>query len=156
MTRRLPTTVAVVLAAVVSIRGVQPESRAAVADRVTKLTRDSPWKLVSSVAVKFRTFHPQGMVKIGDTLFVSSVEVTVPTRRLSQPVGGYDRDTGEGVGHLFKMDLKRETSSPTSGSGRARSITRAGSITTARTSGFPWPSIVRTADRLSTGSTRRR
>ena len=45
------------------------------------------------------------MVKIGDTLFVSSVEVKVPTRRLPQPVDGYDRDAGEGVGHLFKIDM---------------------------------------------------
>jgi hypothetical protein len=29
----------------------------------------------------------------------------VPTRRLPQPAGGYDRDTGEGVGHLFKIDM---------------------------------------------------
>ena len=46
------------------------------------------------------------MVKIGDTLFVSSVEIKVPTKRFPQPVDGYDRDTGEGVGHLFKIDLK--------------------------------------------------
>ena len=66
----------------------QPESRPAVADRVMKLTRDSPWKLASTVPVKFKTFHPQGMVKMGDAFYVSSVEVTVPTRRFPQPVGG--------------------------------------------------------------------
>ena len=54
--------------------------------------------------VAFRT-HPQGMVKIGETLFVSSVEVKVPTRRLPEPAGGYDRDTGDGAGHLFKIDI---------------------------------------------------
>jgi Family of unknown function (DUF6454) len=101
---RLPAAIPLILAAVVSIGGAQPESRSAVADRVMKLTRDSPWKLASSVSVRFKTFHPQGMVKLGDTFFVSSVEVTVPTRRFPQPVGGYDRDTGEGVGHLFKID----------------------------------------------------
>jgi hypothetical protein len=58
----------------------------AVADRVTTLTRESSWKLVDSVRVRFRTYHPQGMVKIGDTFIVSSVDA-------------------EGrVGHLFKMD----------------------------------------------------
>jgi hypothetical protein len=46
------------------------------------------------------------MVKIGDTLFVSSVEIKTPTKRYPQPVDGYDRDTGEGVGHLFKIDMK--------------------------------------------------
>ena len=43
------------------------------------------------------------MVRIGDTFYVSSVEVTVPTKRLPAPQGGFDRDQGEGVGHLFKV-----------------------------------------------------
>jgi hypothetical protein len=38
------------------------------------------------VPVKFPTFHPQGMVKIGDTFYVSSV------------------DKDKGAGHLFKID----------------------------------------------------
>jgi hypothetical protein len=46
------------------------------------------------------------MVKIGDTLYVSSVEVTVPVRRLPESAGGYDRDTGAGIGHLFAIDAK--------------------------------------------------
>jgi hypothetical protein len=75
------------------------------ADRVTKLTRDSVWKLVASVPINFRTYHPQGMVKIGETLFVSSVEIQIPTRRLTEPRGRYDRDTGQGAGHLFKIDM---------------------------------------------------
>jgi hypothetical protein len=79
-------------------------ARSVLADRVSKLTRDSIWKPVASVPITFNTYHPQGMVKIGDMFFVSSVEVRVPTRRLAQPAGGYDRDTGEGAGHLFKFD----------------------------------------------------
>ncbi|HMB80193.1 MAG TPA: DUF6454 family protein, partial [Vicinamibacterales bacterium] len=69
-----------------------PDTRSIVAERVTNLTRDSAWALVASVPIAFRTFHPQGMVKIGDTLFVSSVEVV-------------DRDAGKGVGHLFTIDM---------------------------------------------------
>jgi hypothetical protein len=76
------------------------------AERVQKLTRGSPWKLVASVPISFQTHHPQGMVKIGDTLFVSSVEIKTRTKRFPQLTDGYDRDTGEGVGHLFKLDLK--------------------------------------------------
>ena len=56
------------------------------------LTRASSWTLAASVPIGFRTFHPQGMVKIGETLFVSSVEVV-------------DREAGRGVGHLFKIDM---------------------------------------------------
>ena len=80
------------LAAVVASFAVQSDGGSIVAERVTTLTRSSSWTLVASVPIAFRTFHPQGMVKIGETLFVSSVEVI-------------DRDAGKGVGHLFKIDM---------------------------------------------------
>jgi hypothetical protein len=92
-------------AAAVAMAAAATDLRSVVAERVTKLTRDSSWTLVAAVPIAFRTHHPQGMVKIGETLFVSSVEVKVATKRLAQPAGGYDRDTGEGVGHLFKVDM---------------------------------------------------
>jgi uncharacterized protein DUF6454 len=85
MTARLPASLAVALAVSVSLAGAQPDSRSAVAERVMKLTRDSAWTLASTVAVKFMTHHPQGMVKIGDVFYVSSV------------------DKIRGVGHLFKI-----------------------------------------------------
>lgn len=65
-------------------------SQAALAERVMTLTRDSPWKLVGSVTLSFRTHHPQGLVKTRDGFIVSSVEV-------------HDRDAGKGVGHLFRI-----------------------------------------------------
>jgi hypothetical protein len=68
-----------------------PGSQSVLAERVTALTRNSVWKLVASIPVRFRTFHPQGMVRIGETFFVSSVEVK-------------DRDAGAGIGHLYKID----------------------------------------------------
>jgi hypothetical protein len=67
------------------------DSRSGVADRVMTLTRASIWKPAGSIRVQFRTWHPQGLVKIGDTFFVSSVEVR-------------SRERGEGAGHLFKID----------------------------------------------------
>jgi hypothetical protein len=93
--------VAILTASAATQDGVRP----ALTDRVRALTRESAWRLAASVPVAFRTHHPQGMVRIGETLFVSSVEVTVRTRRFPQRVDGYDRDTGEGVGHLFRMDM---------------------------------------------------
>lgn len=60
---------------------------------------------MAATPVAFDTFHPQGMVKVGDALFVSSVEVTTPTKRYPQPIDGLDRDAGAGVGHLFRMTL---------------------------------------------------
>jgi Family of unknown function (DUF6454) len=80
--------------------------RDALAQRVTKLSRGTQWKPVSALPIAFPTYHPQGMVKIGEAFFVSSVEIKEPTKRFPQPVDGYDRDTGAGVGHLFKIDLK--------------------------------------------------
>jgi hypothetical protein len=94
-----------VVAAVVAWPAVPADTRSIVAERVTTLTRGSSWTLVASLPVRFRTYHPQGMVKIGDTIFVSSVEVRGATKRLSEPAGGHDRDAGEGVGHLFKIDM---------------------------------------------------
>jgi hypothetical protein len=77
-----------------------------VAERVQKLTRAVRWRPVTTIPINFKTHHPQGMVKIGDTFVVSSVEITVPTTRFPEPKDGFDRDTGQGVGHLFKIDAK--------------------------------------------------
>ena len=80
------------------------DPRVGVADHVMTLTRDSAWTLTASIPIAFKTFHPQGMVKIGDTFIVTAVEVTTPPKRFAQPVDGHDRDTGAGVGHVFKID----------------------------------------------------
>jgi hypothetical protein len=81
----------IIAAAFAALSAGQSDPRSIVGDRVMTLTRGSTWKLVTSVPIAFRTFHPQGMVKIGETFFVSSVEVI-------------DREGGQGVGHLFKID----------------------------------------------------
>lgn len=75
-------------------------------DTIPKLTRATQWQQKAAVTLQFPTFHPQGMVKIGDAFFVSSVDIRKPTTRFPSPQGGYDRDTGEGVGHLFKFDAE--------------------------------------------------
>lgn len=80
------------------------ENRQAVSRRFRQLTRSSQWKLTSSLRLNFNTHHPQGMVKVGDFFYLSSVEVTQPTRRYPEPRDGFDRDTGAGRGHLFKFD----------------------------------------------------
>jgi hypothetical protein len=79
------------VAAMAALSALQADPRSIVADRVMTLTRASTWTPAGSTPIAFRTFHPQGMVKIGETLFVSSVEVL-------------DRDAGRGVGHVFKID----------------------------------------------------
>jgi hypothetical protein len=74
------------------------------ADRTTRLTRASSWTMVDSFPLGFKTHHPQGLVRIGEAFYLSSVEITTRTKPYAQPVSGYDRDTGEGTGHLFKFD----------------------------------------------------
>lgn len=73
--------------AAVALTAAAADTRSIVAERVMTLTRASVWTRVASVPVRFRTFHPQGMVKIGTTLVVSSV------------------DRERSAGHLFKIDM---------------------------------------------------
>jgi acyl-CoA-binding protein len=98
--------VALFVAGTVAAMSGQAPGGVDIAERVVKLTRASSWRQVAAIPVGFRTFHPQGMAKVGDTFIVSSVEVTTPTERYAAPVDGYDRSAGAGVGHLFRMDAQ--------------------------------------------------
>jgi fructose-1,6-bisphosphatase/inositol monophosphatase family enzyme len=128
---------------------------ALVSARVKKLTRGVTWKPVGTIPVKFNTQHPQGMVKIGDTFYVSSVEIRTPTKRYPQLQDGYDRDTGEGAGHLFKFDASGTLITDLA-LGDGSSTTRGASTTTASRSGCRRPNIVPTAAPSSIGSIPRR
>lgn len=75
-------------------------------DAFTRLTKNAAWQRVAAKPVGFDTHHPQGFAKVGDALFVSSVEVIEPTEKFAEPQGGLDRTAGAGKGHLFKMDLE--------------------------------------------------
>lgn len=59
---------------------------------IATLTRATEWSRVEAIEIRFKTYHPQGLVKIGDRFFMSSVEVI-------------DREAGQGVGHLFQFDM---------------------------------------------------
>lgn len=93
------TTIVIVICALAAQTGKDRRLAAA----FEQLTRASTWTLERSQTLSFRTYHPQGLVKIGDTFFISSVEIRVPTRRSATRADGFDRDAGEGVGHLFKV-----------------------------------------------------
>ena len=103
MTAALAAAIALLLA---GGRETTSHPRELLADRVARLTRATAWSRVDAIPIGFTTHHPQGMVKVGDTFFVSSVEIRVRTRRYPQPVDGLDRDAGEGVGHLFQFDRR--------------------------------------------------
>ena len=63
--------------------------------KLKTLTRNTMWNLVTEIKVRFKTFHCQGMVRIGDDFWVSSVEVG------TSDDGVLDRSKGKG--HLFNI-----------------------------------------------------
>lgn len=64
-------------------------------EKIKKLRYDTQWQQVAAIPLLFPTYHPQGMVRVDEFFFMSSVEVHKPPR---------NGETGEGIGHLFKMD----------------------------------------------------
>ncbi len=82
----------------------QEMARRATSERFQQLGRGAAWQPAGSRVLAFDTFHPQGLVKVGDAFYLSSVEVTTPPRRFTKPVDGMERSAGEGRGHLFKFD----------------------------------------------------
>lgn len=73
------------------------------AQSFTKVTRDTQWKLARKVRLDFPTHHPQGFALVGDRIFMSSVQIDEKPEKYPEPVDGYDRSTGKGVGHVFVM-----------------------------------------------------
>lgn len=71
--------------------------------------KNTIWTPVKSVTVNWQTFHTQGLVKIGDTFYVSAVEVLEGTVRNGAATDSLydftlDRSTGNGRGWLFKFN----------------------------------------------------
>lgn len=77
------------------------------ASAFASLSRDAEWTRTDAREVGFDTHHPQGMSRVGDRLFLSSVEVVEEPGRYTDCEG--DEGTpGRGVGHLFEMSLDGE------------------------------------------------
>lgn len=100
----LPPIAALVALVALSLPAATADVGCLVSERVKRLTRDTPWRRTGGITVRFNTHHPQGLARIGDRYYVSSVEVLTPARRYPTRVGGYDRDAGAGKGHLFAFD----------------------------------------------------
>jgi hypothetical protein len=71
--------------------------------------KNAVWTHVGTVPMNFPTFHTQGLVKIGDAFYVSSVEVLESTARNGTATDALydfstDRSTGTGRGWLFKFN----------------------------------------------------
>lgn len=74
--------------------------------RLKTFTGNTVWTKVGETPLQFPAYHPQGMVKVGDAFFMSTVEIIVAPVKYPAPVGGYDRDTGVGKGHVLKFDAQ--------------------------------------------------
>ena len=67
------------------------------------VSRSTTWTKTGTQRLDFNTHHPQAMEVAGDRIYLSSVEIIEPTQKFPQPVDGYDRTPGKGVGHLFVL-----------------------------------------------------
>ncbi|PSV68418.1 DUF6454 family protein [Photobacterium angustum] len=75
-----------------------------VASNFSQLNGHMTWDNHQEIKLEGNTYHPQGMVKIGDYFYISSVEVIEQPTKYSKPMQGLDRTAGKGKGHLFKFD----------------------------------------------------
>lgn len=92
-------TVSTVFASPDSFHSVTEDKQ--LSEKFQQLSRSNDWKQTKKVNLQFDTFHPQGMTKIGDLYYMSSVEIIERPVKYNQPLAGYDRSPGKGVGHLF-------------------------------------------------------
>ena len=77
-------------------------------NKFCNITESSSWELTRIVKLKFRTYHPQGMIKVGKFYYLSSVEKIASPKKYQNLQNGYDRSIGKGIGHLFKFNEKGE------------------------------------------------
>ncbi|TVY11781.1 DUF6454 family protein [Paenibacillus cremeus] len=84
-------------------------TQANAANLFRKLTRHTKWELKQAIPLQFNNHHAQGMLRIGDLFYMSSVELSEWPKRYDVPsVDGFDRTPGVGMGHLFVFDLQGE------------------------------------------------
>jgi hypothetical protein len=72
-------------------------------DNLRRLTRATTWKIEREIKLAFPAHHPQGMVVVGDDIFLSSVEVNEWPQ-----LGPGGRSPGAGAGHLYRLDRRGE------------------------------------------------
>jgi hypothetical protein len=80
---------------------------ARIAAAFAKLSRDTSWRLVQKVPLKFDAYHPEGIVRLGDHYVLSAVQVIEPTQKYQPPgtiIDDTDRTPGKGIGHLIAFD----------------------------------------------------
>ncbi|GAA4434623.1 DUF6454 family protein [Ravibacter arvi] len=79
-------------------------SNESLAARFRKVTPESRWELIDTIRLGFNAHHTQGLVRVGEDFFLTAVEVKRWPKKYGQMKGKFDRDTGEGIGHLFRFN----------------------------------------------------
>lgn len=67
------------------------------------LNNTTRWEKVGETPLAFEDHHPQGMVKIGDDFYISTVRIIERTERYDTPQDGMDRTAGVGEGYLLRF-----------------------------------------------------
>jgi hypothetical protein len=74
--------------------------------RLTNGFQKPHWKLVGTTPLPFDVFHPQGLLKIGDVFYLSSVDIEEKPEKFLIGRGDRDRSPGKGRARLFKFDSR--------------------------------------------------
>lgn len=69
-------------------------------------TSPAEWELIESIDLKFDTYHPQGLVKVGEDFFITTVAVDRRPRYSRNGKQITVQDEGAGKGYLIKFDRK--------------------------------------------------
>jgi hypothetical protein len=85
-------------------RAAKPAASSDLASDLRAIDRSAVWSQVSRLDLHFPTYHPEGLVITRHRIYLSSVQVIEPTVKYPEPVGGYDRTPGKGIGHLFVLN----------------------------------------------------
>jgi hypothetical protein len=91
------------VAALAAFPSLAAPPQPALAKRLLGVDRATVWTPAGTIPVQFATFHPQGMVRVGQDFYVSAVEVRRRPTPYAKPQDGHDRDAGAGLGHLFRI-----------------------------------------------------
>lgn len=114
MLKRVALTITVALVAAASVAVATQAGRGSggggegteVASLFSETTRSSQWQLVERVKLGFDAHHPEGLARVGDRFYLSTVEVTEPTVRCPAPCDGTDRSPGKGNGWVIEFDAQ--------------------------------------------------
>ncbi|MBB5223727.1 hypothetical protein HNP73_003681 [Amaricoccus macauensis] len=88
---------------------IADEGASDLATAFSALDNNATWERVGDeIPVDFEDHHPQGMLKIGDTFFISTVRIAERPAPYDTPKDGFDRSAGKGTGFLLKLSAKGE------------------------------------------------